>query len=197
MMKTIGMCLVATFFCSGARAQSSSEVDLHKKMVKLESEIKRLQAQNVELAHRFVASSHSGAPPEPLPESLSAEWLFYSKIIDSYQKKNGADLDRMVALFLKAYPQSVYADNALYLQAKWELASGEYQKSLNTLARLLSLYPDGDKAVSALYTKGVILSRMKQSSAAKETFHSLLALYPGSPESRLVLAQNSSKGTKK
>lgn len=120
---------------------------------------------------------------------LSGEHLLYSKVIDSYRGKTLGDLTRAVELMEKAYPSSIYTDNALYLKAELALLKGQLQNSLDTIDTLLSNYPTSNKRVSALYLKSQALHQTNQPKASALARAEVEKRYPGSIEAAKIYAQ--------
>jgi TolA-binding protein len=119
----------------------------------------------------------------------TGEFYLYSKVIDSYRSGQLTELKRAVGLMVKAYPRSVHADNALYLEASLALTKGQLQSSLSTLDSLLKLYPHSNKRVSALYLKSQALQQAKQPRNAALAADEILTKYPGSIEAAKLSSQ--------
>jgi TolA-binding protein len=112
----------------------------------------------------------------------TGEHYLYSKILDTYRTKNIDDMRRTVELLLKSYPDSIFADNAIYLSGLQTFERGDYKSALTTFDKLLRDYPSSNKAVAALFAKGSIQRRTGRPSDARRAFLQLRDLYPGSPE---------------
>lgn len=133
------------------------------------------------------------APPparEPVVQSVGSaetgEHFLYAKVLETYQKRNVAELQKSTQLLLRTYPDSVFSDNALYLSGMLALELGDMARATSFMDRVLNEYPLGNKAVSALFAKGVIEKRSKKPNEAQRLFLKVRGLYPGSPEAARV-----------
>lgn len=122
--------------------------------------------------------------PEELPQT--GEQRLYSKVLESYRIHNGAELQKAVKILLKTYPDSVYADNALYLAGLLALEANDLARSGAFMDRVLREYPKGNKVVSALFAKAMIEKRGRNYGKAKSLLQTIRKLYPGSPEALRV-----------
>jgi tol-pal system protein YbgF len=91
--------------------------------------------------------------------------------------------------YVETYPGSEMSDNAqywiaeiLYAQKKLPLAAAEYDK-------VATLNPNGDKAPSAIYKRGLVLLEMGNRDEAIAQFEAIIKSYPKSSESNLALQQ--------
>lgn len=80
--------------------------------------------------------------------------------------------------FLKAHPDSKYADNAQYWLGEANYVSRHYKKSLNEFQRLISKYPDSPKVSGARLKIGYIYFELKNWSASREALQKVVKLYP-------------------
>lgn len=142
--------------------------------------------------------------PEPkiaqVPVGENAEHYLYSKIIDTYRAKNADELKTTLRLLLKTYPDSIFADNALFMAGLLAFETGDLASARMQFERLLEDYPRSNKVVSALFLKAEIDKRSGRKSDAIRGFKMVRDLFPGSPESfrvsvelKLLQGQASSK----
>ncbi len=159
-----------------------------------------------ELPASFTASATGAAPvigknlPNRLPSKLAmtpspaiavdsektGEHFLYSKILDTYRAKNAEELDRTQQLLLKSYPESVFADNSIYLTGLLAFEKQDYKTALKSFDKLLREYPRSNKAVAALFAKASVEKRMGHATEAKKSFIQVRDLFPGSPEAARV-----------
>lgn len=118
--------------------------------------------------------------------SEKGEHILYSQVMESYRKRRIDEMERAVALFLKAYPDSVYADNALYLHALVDVERKDFPKASQYVERILKDYPNGNKVVSAMFIKAVVLRGRHQLRAAEKVLDLIALRFPGSPEAQRV-----------
>lgn len=116
----------------------------------------------------------------------TGEHFLYSKIIDTYRSKNKEELERTQQLLLKSYPESVFADNSIYLAGLLAFEQQDYKAALRHFDKLLKEYPRSNKAVAALFAKASVEKRLGRAFDAKRGFIRVRDLYPGSPEAARV-----------
>jgi TolA-binding protein len=112
----------------------------------------------------------------------TSEHFLYSKVLDSFRTKDEAALRKSEELLEKSYPDSVFADNAAYLEAELALQLGDRNRALRLFDALLNRYPNGNKAGAAMYGKAMVLRESKRAAAARDVLRALRVRYPGSPE---------------
>lgn len=110
------------------------------------------------------------------------ESQIYSKTIEKYRQNDLKAVVALTNLLIVKYPLSIFSDNSLYLSGNLAFVEKQYGKSLELYNRLLSHYPMSNKAVSALFAKGVLYKRMNLVQQADATFVAVQTKYPGSPE---------------
>lgn len=112
------------------------------------------------------------------------EAQIYSKVGDAFRKSDLKACEAYSQLLLHRYPQSIFADNALYLTGSIAFAQKKYAKSLETYNRLITLYPNSNKVVAALYAKGAIFRRLNLKKQAQAALQKVVKDYKGSPEAQ-------------
>jgi TolA-binding protein len=115
-------------------------------------------------------------------ESLTSHQV-YDRIIEKYRSNDFKALEAYTNLLLSKYPQSRYADNALYLQGLLAFSIKSYAKSLESFQKIINLYPNGNKAVSALFAKGMLYKKLNLNNESENVLSKIKVKYPGSPES--------------
>ena len=80
--------------------------------------------------------------------------------------------------------------------AETEFERGQVAQAASQFEKLYKTYPDGNKAVAALYRLGLCYEKMGHENEAKEAFQNVMTVYPGSwealeSEKRLKLAGGS------
>lgn len=83
--------------------------------------------------------------------------------------------------YLKAYPQSKYADNAQYWLGEANYVSRNYKKSLDQFQRLIAQYPTSSKIPGARLKIGYVYYELKNWSAARDNLQQVIKLYPKNP----------------
>lgn len=117
----------------------------------------------------------------PLPKVVNEESL-YSEVIRAYQMRQIDAVDHYADAFLERYPQSVFADKALYLRGQIHLVMGFPNDALRDFERLTSEYPTRNKYVAALFGKGVCYRKLQLFEYAEKVMDDVRRDYPGSPE---------------
>ncbi len=95
-------------------------------------------------------------------------------------------LERTVELMLKGHKESPLTNNALFLLGETLLDRQQYTKAAAQFERLYKNYPDGNKAVSALFELGICYEKLGKKGQAREVFQDLISIYPGSKEAELA-----------
>ncbi len=97
--------------------------------------------------------------------------------------------DKILVLekLVKQYPQSDYADDALYEIARAELQRNNNTAAINAYERLLQNYPRSNMARKAALEKAMIYYNDKQYAKAIEGYKQVIKSYPGSEEAYSAL----------
>jgi TolA-binding protein len=106
------------------------------------------------------------------PMFWQAETLFRLKRLDEARAK--------YTLFLRGYPQSIYAPDALYAEGLAELDLGRSDEAMASFTRLLRDYPKSERAAPATYSLARELVRLKRWTDALPLLASFPSRYPGS-----------------
>ncbi len=133
-----------------------------------------------------VNAARKDVTPISISPEKTGEHYLYSKILETYGARNAVELEKTLELLLKTYPESVFADNAIYMSGLLAFESDDYRTALKQFDKLLQEYPRSNKAVAALFAKASIEKRTGRVSEAKRGFLQLRDLYPGSPEAARV-----------
>ncbi len=109
------------------------------------------------------------------------ETVNYDNALGSYKAGKYEDAIRSFSVFLKTYPESKLAANALYWIGMSQSAMRDYKTAIGTQQKLISLFPDGSKAPDAMLNIGMNQLELDDKKAAKKTFADLIAKYPIAP----------------
>lgn len=107
----------------------------------------------------------------------------YAEVVGAYQSNDSVTLKSRLQSLLKRYPQSEYADNALYLAGRNAMEQRNYADALKYFSQVIERYPNGNKVVSAQFAKAMTYRKMNLDPMAKQVLADLKKKYPGSPES--------------
>jgi tol-pal system protein YbgF len=91
--------------------------------------------------------------------------------------------------YLKLYPDTELADNALYWLGEVQYIQHKYEPALEYFRQVESRYPQGNKVPAALFKVALCLQQLKQTEEAQSTFERLVQQYPGSPEAAQAKAK--------
>lgn len=116
------------------------------------------------------------------PRGPNGEHFLYAKVIEEYRKKQIDGIERSAELFLKSYPQSVHADNALFLLGQKYLQTQKFEKAALTFEKLQRLFPLGNKYASAVLAQGLVLKKLGKTLEARSLLASVVESFPGSRE---------------
>lgn len=221
------MCAAATLIgCVSTATKKQPPVDYAHRIQRLQKQLKKkdlliedLKERNLVLEHRGAAPASIPAaaarPVEPapvkeikevvekapeIPKGENGEHYLYSKIIDTYRSHNADEMKTTLRLLLKTYPDSIFADNALYMSGLQAFEMNDLAAARSAFERLLKEYPRSNKTASTLFLKAEIDKRSGRASDAVRGFKMVRDFFPGSPESfrvsvelKLLQAQATSK----
>lgn len=168
--------------CATQKKAPNQQMLMVNKVTELENEIRNLREQNAILkkSEAKPAKIERPAPEEPI--QFNGEHSIYSAVLEAFWAKDLAKLDRLCAMFLKAFPKSVHADNALYMLGQLQVSQSHNVEALKTLNELVQNYPKSAKVVSAEYLKAQIYRRMNLNDQADELLRKITKNYRGSIE---------------
>jgi tol-pal system protein YbgF len=152
------------------------------------------------------AATETAAPATPGPEvapeaasaALSEELQGYEEGFRYYRAQNYEKAVERFRTFLQSYPESEYADNALFWLGECYLKQGDHERAILAFEDVTKRYPRGNKVADALYRQGIALLEMGKRTgqedayrpAARDVFERILRDYPDSdrvPEARRQL----------
>lgn len=94
--------------------------------------------------------------------------------------------EKMLSL-VTTYPQSDYADDALYEMARAYIENNQEESAIMAYERLLSNYPNSNMARKASLEQGMIHRNLKQYDDAIRAFKRTINAYPGTEEAYAAL----------
>jgi TolA-binding protein len=150
----------------------------------------QVAALQPEVASSVQASAQASAQTSTAASGdVGGDQILYSKILETYRRRDAKELSQTLQLLLKSYPDSVFADNALYAAGRLAFENGDLNQARFHMSRVVHDYPKGNKAVSALYALGSIDMRENKVQDARREFMRVREMYPGSPEAARVAMQ--------
>jgi len=131
-----------------------------------------------------VAGAGGGATPEALYRSAYEDYMRgnYNLAADGFSE------------YLKRYPNTELADNALYWIGECYDAQEESEQALETFTRVLEDYPASDKAAAAQLKKGLIYLKMGDQGQGVVNLQYVVYEHPGTREAELAREQLKSLG---
>jgi TolA-binding protein len=119
----------------------------------------------------------------------TSEQQMYAKIAESYHRHNAAETEKNLELFLKTYPDSAFADNALYQTGLLAFENNNLDRAEHFMIRVRREFPNGDKVVSALFAEAMIQKRKQHYPVARRLLDEVWRAFPGSPEANRVVIE--------
>lgn len=116
-----------------------------------------------------------------------ADYAYFQRGYALGLMKRYQDKITVLESLVKKYPNSDYADDALYETARAELQRNNNDGAINAYERLLSTYPRSNMARKAALEKAMIYYNEKQYAKAIESYKQVIKSYPGSDEAYSAL----------
>lgn len=105
--------------------------------------------------------------------------------------KSGA-LENAIAQFedfLKKYPKSQFAPNAIYWIGEARLEQGRFEEAVLLFDRVIKEYPGSKKELSAQFKQGQAFEKMGDTKSAKIIFQKIVKNFPHTVHGRLAAAR--------
>ena len=125
-----------------------------------------------------VAAAPLASTPEPAKNSQEYQLLELAHGLAKEAKYK--DAFNAYDKFLKDYPNSAYAPDAMYGLGYAQFALKNYKSAMATQQKLLDAHPDSPRAADALFNIANSQFQLGMVPAAKKTLRDLLAKYPNS-----------------
>ncbi len=125
-----------------------------------------------------VAAAPVASAPEPAKNSQEYQLLELAHGLAKEAKYK--DAFSAYDKFLKDYPNSAYAPDAMYGLGYAQFALKNYKSAMATQQKLLDAHPDSPRAADALFNMANSQFQLGMVPAAKKTLRDLLAKYPNS-----------------
>lgn len=170
------------------KRQNDLYVDLDKRMEDLNKQVKS-NAQAVASAGSptvvvsappaVQTSSRETSDSAAKTQDPMAESKSYEGALNSFRAGDYAKSIAGFAAFLKAYPDSTLASNALYWTGYAYYASKDYKNALAQQMKLVGEYPQSAKVPDAMLNIASNQIELDDLSAAKKNLEELVSKYPG------------------
>lgn len=89
-------------------------------------------------------------------------------------------------IYLEQFPDSPYADNALYWIGECYFSQREFNSSIEHFKQLVLDYPQGDKVPAAYLKRGISLMELENKEEALSVFRLLISKFPLEEETRIA-----------
>ncbi len=139
------------------------------------------------------APTQAGAPPAALPSEPAQ---LYTSAYEDYLRGNFDLAMQGFGEYLKRYPDTDLADNALYWIGECHYSRRDFPQAIEAFSELLNRYKTSDKAAAALLKKGLAFLEAGDRSQAVINLQYVLYEYPGSKEAELARSKLQSLGIK-
>lgn len=115
--------------------------------------------------------------------SKESDMALYAEMVGASERNDEIAFKSRLQSLLARFPQSVYADNALFLAGRMAVDNGNYAQAMKYFSQIEKDYPRSNKVVSAKFAKAMTYKKMNLPEFALPTLKEVRARYPGSPES--------------
>lgn len=115
--------------------------------------------------------------------SKENDMALYAEMVGASERNDEIAFKSRLQSLLTRFPQSAYADNALYLAGRRASENGNYAQAIKYFSRLEKEYPKSSKVTAAKFAKAMTYKKMNLPEYAVRSLKEVRARYPGSPES--------------
>jgi len=127
------------------------------------------------------AAPAAATPARPATRDEQArEMKAYDAASNLFRKNDFVSAAEAFGAFLKDYPQSALAPNALYWIGICHANTRDFKNALAAQESLLARYPQSPKAPDALLAIAAIQADQGDAGSARNTLEDIIARYPGS-----------------
>ena len=126
-----------------------------------------------------------GTGPPSVKPNLDAREI-YNMAHEDYLKGNYSLAIDGFKIYLQQFPESPYADNALYWIGECYYSQEIYDSAIDYFQRLILEYPQGDKVPAAYLKRGISLMQMDRTDEALSVFRLLISKHPLEEESKIA-----------
>lgn len=107
----------------------------------------------------------------------------YAEMVGAYDKNDEISFKSRLQSLLSRFPQSSYADNALFLAGRMAVDNNNYAGAVKYFTQIEKDYPRSNKVVAAKFAKAMTYKKMNLPEFASRSLKEVRSRYPGSPES--------------
>ncbi len=114
--------------------------------------------------------------------SKESDITLYAEMVGAYQHDDEIAFKSRLQSLMTRFPQSSYADNALFLAGRMAVDHSNYAEAVKYFARVEKDYPRSNKVVAAKFAKAMTYKKMNLGEFAMRNLKEVRDRYPGSPE---------------
>lgn len=107
----------------------------------------------------------------------------YAELVSAYHADNEIAFKSRLQNLMNRFPQSSYADNALFLAGRMALDHNNYAEAIKYFAQIEKDYPRSNKVAAAKFAKAMTYKKMNLPDFATRNLQEVRKRFPGSPES--------------
>lgn len=115
--------------------------------------------------------------------SKESDITLYAEMVSAYDGNDEIAFKSRLQSLMTRFPQSPYADNALFLAGRMAVDRGNYAEAVKYFSRVEKEYPRSNKVVSAKFAKAMTYKKMNLPEFSRKALLEVRSKYPGSPES--------------
>ena len=134
------------------------------------------QLEDMQASQQNLQTQQQQQPQAPPPDVL------YNNAVRDYNAGNMDLAKQEFSEYVKAYPNTDLAGNALFYVAEMEYRAGNYQAAAQDYDKVLQQFPSGNKAASAQLKKGYSLIELGDKQGGVRELSQLIQRFPRSPE---------------
>ena len=124
-----------------------------------------------------------GAHADPAADSMSAA---YDAAYQLFKEKKFKESRKKFEVFLKEYPKSKLAENALFWTAESYYAEKDFESAILSYETLLKKYPESSKASGGMLKQGFSFLEIGDLKTGKIILNKVMEKYPGSKDAELA-----------
>jgi tol-pal system protein YbgF len=130
----------------------------------------------------------TSAPPVALAPGMSPQRLFNTALAD-FTSGQWALCIEGFNTYLRSFARTDLGDDAQWYVGECYQSDGKFTEAIEAYNRVISNYAKGDKVPDAYYKRGIALSALGQTDRARESFETLMKLFPEEDLARLAKQQ--------
>ena len=128
------------------------------------------------------------APPAQMAPGMSPQRLFSTAMSD-FTAGQWALCVEGFNYYLRSFGRTDAADDAQQYVGECYYSDGKFTEAIDAYNRVIANYPKGDRVPEAYYKRGLAFNNLGQPDRARESFETLIKLFPGHDMERLAKQQ--------